>query len=66
MLGPALGYLGWSELLMGLALMVLVGGIGGAVLGLHAACGRFPYGPFMLVGAAAASSWDRLAAGLGY
>ena len=31
-LGPALGYLGWSEMLMGLALMVFVGGIGGVVL----------------------------------
>ena len=28
-LGPALGYLGWAHMLMGLALMVLLGGIGG-------------------------------------
>src|SRR4051794_8742471 len=32
-LGPALGYLGWYELLMGLALILLVGGLGGLALG---------------------------------
>ena len=68
-LGPALGYLGWSHMLMGLALMVFVGGIGGAVLGIanRSLRRRFPYGPFMLVGAAAAvvaAPW--LAVGLGY
>ena len=68
-LGPALGYLGWSYMLTGLALMVFVGGIGGAVLGIayRSIRRRFPYGPFMLVGAAAAvvvGPW--LAEGLGY
>ena len=68
-LGPALGFLGWSHMLMGLALMVIVGGVGGAVLGIanRSLRRRFPYGPFMLVGAAAAvvvGPW--LAAGLGY
>jgi leader peptidase (prepilin peptidase)/N-methyltransferase len=68
-LGPALGYLGWEHMLMGLALMVLIGGIGGAVLGIakRSLRRRFPYGPFMLVGAAlavVAGPW--LAAGLGY
>jgi leader peptidase (prepilin peptidase)/N-methyltransferase len=67
--GPALGYLGWSHMLIGLALMVFVGGIGGAVLGIASRSlhRRFPYGPFMLVGAAAAvplGPW--LAGGLGY
>src|SRR5918994_1825668 len=33
-LGPALGYLGWYEMLMGLALILLVGGIGGLLLGI--------------------------------
>lgn len=68
-LGPALGYLGWSQMLTGLALMVFVGGIGGVVLGVanRSLRRRFPYGPFMLVGAAlavVAGPW--LASGLGY
>ena len=33
-LGPALGYLGWYEILTGLALIVIVGGIGGLVIGI--------------------------------
>ena len=66
---PALGYLGWSHMLMGLALMVFVGGIGGVVLGIanRSLRRRFPYGPFMLVGAAlavVAGPW--LAQSLGY
>ena len=68
-LGPALGYLGWYELLTGLALIVVVGGLGGLVIGI--ATGdlrrRVPYGPFMLVGAALAvvvGPW--LARSLGY
>ncbi len=68
-LGPALGYLGWYEMLTGLALMVFVGGIGGAVLSLvhRSVRRRFPYGPFMLVGATLAvlcGPW--IARGLGY
>jgi leader peptidase (prepilin peptidase)/N-methyltransferase len=68
-LGPALGYLGWSHLLMGLGLMVFIGGIGGVVLGIanRSLRRRFPYGPFMLVGAAAAVLvGPALARGLGY
>lgn len=68
-LGPALGYLGWSHLFLGLALMVLVGGVGGVVLGLanRSLRRRFPYGPFMLVGSAAAVLVaPALARGLGY
>jgi leader peptidase (prepilin peptidase)/N-methyltransferase len=68
-LGPALGYLGWSHLLMGLGLMVFLGGIGGVVLGIanRSLRRRFPYGPFMLVGAAAAVLvGPALARGLGY
>jgi leader peptidase (prepilin peptidase)/N-methyltransferase len=68
-LGPALGFLGWSHMLMGLGLMVIVGGVGGAVLGIahRSLRRRFPYGPFMLVGAGGAvllGPW--LAGGLGY
>ena len=68
-LGPALGYLGWSEMLMGLALMVFVGGIGGLVLAIvhRSLRRRFPYGPFMLVGALLAVLVGAdLARGLGY
>jgi leader peptidase (prepilin peptidase)/N-methyltransferase len=68
-LGPALGYLGWYELLSGLALIVIVGGVGGLVIGIVTGDlrRRVPYGPFMLVGAAlavVAGPW--LARSLGY
>lgn len=68
-LGPALGYLGWPQLLIGLFLMVMVGGLGGAVLSVvnRSLRKRFPYGPFMLVGAllgVLAGPW--LASSLGY
>jgi leader peptidase (prepilin peptidase)/N-methyltransferase len=68
-LGPALGYLGWYQLLMGLALILVVGGLGGLVLGLvtRDLRRRVPYGPFMLIGAALSvviGPW--LARGLGY
>jgi leader peptidase (prepilin peptidase)/N-methyltransferase len=68
-LGPALGYLGWYELLMGLVLILIVGGIGGLVLGIATRDlrRRVPYGPFMLAGSALAvviGPW--LAQGLGY
>ncbi len=68
-LGPALGYLGWPQLLIGLFLMVILGGLGGAVLSMidRSLSKRFPYGPFMLVGAllgVLAGPW--LASGLGY
>ncbi|MEO7352610.1 MAG: A24 family peptidase [Marmoricola sp.] len=68
-LGPALGYLGWSQMLMGLALILLVGAFGGlamaAVRGSLRA--RVPYGPSMLAGAVlavVAGPW--LAQSLGY
>ena len=68
-LGPALGYLGWYEMLTGLALIVIVGGIGGLVIGIvtRDLRRRVPYGPFMLVGSALAvvmGPW--LARSLGY
>ncbi|KQT94528.1 hypothetical protein ASG49_06615 [Marmoricola sp. Leaf446] len=68
-LGPALGYLGWSHALVGLGLMVFLGGIGGVVLSLlrRSLRRRYPYGPFMLVGAAVAVvAAPVIAAGLGY
>ncbi|WP_193609056.1 prepilin peptidase [Nocardioides lijunqiniae] len=54
-LGIALGYLGWGELLVGLYAGFLLGGVGGGVLSLLRVVERraFPFGPFMLVGALA-------------
>ncbi|MCW2853671.1 MAG: Leader peptidase (Prepilin peptidase) / N-methyltransferase [Nocardioides sp.] len=54
-LGIALGYLGWGELLVGLYAGFLVGGVGGGLLALLRLVERraFPFGPFMLVGALA-------------
>jgi leader peptidase (prepilin peptidase)/N-methyltransferase len=68
-LGPALGYLGWTHLTTGLALMLLVGAIGGLVVAAVRGSlrARVPYGPFMLVGAAVAVvAGPSLARGLGY
>ncbi|GAB3989966.1 prepilin peptidase [Nocardioides marmoraquaticus] len=55
-LGPVLGYLGWSEVVVGLLLMVLLGGVAGVVLTARDRDlrRRFPFGPAMLVGAALA------------
>lgn len=55
-LGPVLGYLGWPEVVVGLLLMVLLGGVAGVVLTARDRDlrRRFPYGPAMLVGAALA------------
>ena len=52
-LGIALGYLGWGELLVGLYAGFLLGGVGGGLLSWLRIVERraFPFGPFMLVGA---------------
>ncbi len=52
-LGIALGYLGWAELLTGVYAGFLVGGVGGLLLSLLRIVDRraYPFGPFMLVGA---------------
>ena len=68
-LGPALGYLGWYELLSGLALILVVGGLGGLVIGIVIGDlrRRMPYGPFILVGSAlAVVVGPSLARSLGY
>lgn len=54
-LGIALGYLGWGELLVGLYAGFFLGGVGGGLLSLLRIVERraFPFGPFMLVGALA-------------
>jgi leader peptidase (prepilin peptidase)/N-methyltransferase len=52
-LGIALGYVGWSELLTGVYAGFLLGGVGGLLLSLLRLVDRkaYPFGPFMLVGA---------------
>lgn len=52
-LGIALGYLGWSELLVGVYAGFILGAVGGALLSLLRLVDRkaYPFGPFMLVGA---------------
>jgi leader peptidase (prepilin peptidase)/N-methyltransferase len=52
-LGLALGFLGWGELLVGVYGGFVLGGVGGGLLSLLRVVERraFPFGPFMLVGA---------------
>ncbi|QNN52535.1 prepilin peptidase [Nocardioides mesophilus] len=52
-LGLALGYLGWSELAVGVYAGFLLGAVGGLLLSLLRIVDRkaYPFGPFMLVGA---------------
>ncbi|HLN77083.1 MAG TPA: A24 family peptidase [Nocardioidaceae bacterium] len=53
LLGIALGYLGWGELLTGVYAGFLLGGVGGLLLSVLRIVDRkaYPFGPFMLVGA---------------
>lgn len=52
-LGLALGYLGWAELLTGVYAGFLLGGVGGLLLSTLRIVDRkaYPFGPFMLAGA---------------
>ncbi len=52
-LGIALGYLGWGELIVGLWIGFVLGAVGGLMLaGLRIFSRKaYPFGPFMLVGA---------------
>jgi leader peptidase (prepilin peptidase)/N-methyltransferase len=52
-LGIALGWLGWAELLSGVYAGFLLGGVGGLLLSALRLVDRraYPFGPFMLVGA---------------
>jgi leader peptidase (prepilin peptidase) / N-methyltransferase len=54
-LGIALGWLGWSELVVGVYAGFVLGALGGGVLALLRVVDRrrYPFGPFMLVGAVA-------------
>jgi len=58
-LGIALGYLGWGELLVGVYGGFLLGGVGGGLLSLLRIVHRkaLPFGPFMLVGAVLGIVW---------
>ncbi|WP_114423173.1 prepilin peptidase [Nocardioides houyundeii] len=69
-LGIALGYLGWGELVAGLYSAFLVGGIGGALLALLRLADRkgVPFGPFLVIGAflgvlVGPWTWSHLAGG---
>ena len=59
LLGLALGYLGWSELVLGMYATVFVGGLGGLVMHLLRITRRrhYPYGPFMCLGAVIGAVW---------
>jgi len=50
-LGLALGWVGWSELLLGIWDGLLLGGVLGSLLALVTRRRDYPFGPFMLVGA---------------
>jgi len=58
-LGIALGYLGWGQLLVGVYAGFLLGGIGGTLLTLLRIVDRraYPFGPFMLLGALIGVLW---------
>jgi len=69
LLGLALGWLGWPELVVGVFAGVFLGGFGGALLTLLRIVprGRNPFGPHMLAGAAlAAALGPWIATQLGY
>jgi leader peptidase (prepilin peptidase)/N-methyltransferase len=51
LLGLALGWVGWAELLLGIWAGLLLGGILGGLLSLVLRRRDYPFGPFMLVGA---------------
>jgi leader peptidase (prepilin peptidase)/N-methyltransferase len=69
LLGLALGWLGWPELLLGVFAGAFLGGFGGALLTILRIVprGRNPFGPHMLAGAALAAAFGPwIATQLGY
>jgi leader peptidase (prepilin peptidase)/N-methyltransferase len=58
-LGLALGYLGWGQLLVGVYAGFLLGGLGGTLLTALRIVDRraYPFGPFMLLGALVGVVW---------
>ncbi len=61
LLGLALGYLGWPQVLTGMYAGFLLGGVGGGLLSLLKVFDRtrYPFGPFMLLGAVVALIWGQ-------
>ena len=59
LLGLGLGYLGWAELLTGMYAGFLLGAVGGLVLTGARLVDRkrYPFGPFMLLGALVGLQW---------
>jgi leader peptidase (prepilin peptidase)/N-methyltransferase len=59
LLGLALGYVGWASLLTGMYAGFLLGGVGGGLLAILRIADRkrYPFGPFMLLGAVAGLVW---------
>jgi leader peptidase (prepilin peptidase) / N-methyltransferase len=58
-LGIALGYIGWGALLTGMYAGFLLGGVGGTLLAILRVADRrrYPFGPFMLLGALVGLLW---------
>jgi len=58
-LGIALGYIGWGALLTGMYAGFLLGGVGGGILAAFRVADRkrYPFGPFMLLGALVGLLW---------
>lgn len=58
-LGIALGYLGWGQLVVGVYAGFLLGGVGGTLLTVLRIVDRraYPFGPFMLLGALVGVLW---------
>jgi leader peptidase (prepilin peptidase)/N-methyltransferase len=61
LLGLGLGYLGWPELLVGLYAGFLLGAVGGGLLSVLKIVDRkrYPFGPFMLLGALVGLVWGQ-------
>jgi leader peptidase (prepilin peptidase)/N-methyltransferase len=60
-LGLALGYIGWGALLTGMYAGFLLGGLGGGLLAVFRLADRkrYPFGPFMLLGALVGLLWGQ-------
>lgn len=65
LLGLALGYLGWAQLVSGMYAGFLLGAVGGGVLAVAKLVDRrrYPFGPFMLLGALVGLVWGSDLAG---